>query len=120
MILPDKLEAEAKYFIDSIVKKLETDGVITEIDNLSIYMMATALNDLIISRRKLEEEGAVTLNQKDREVISPWKVIYDRSFANLSSMMKQYGLTTMSRGKIKYVDNANTTDALSAFLNDEE
>lgn len=116
--LPDSMSDVTTYFIKQIINQLKDDNKISNDDQLSIYMLAEAMEEYIQAKEDVDTHGAVQSGDSGRRYVNPSCNLAHIAWGNVMAILKQYGLTTMSKGKIKYINNPNTqTDPLVEVLN---
>lgn len=116
--LPDNMSPTTEYFIKNIISQLKADNKIDDNDELSFYMLAEAMDDYVKAKADIAENGSIQKGDSGRRYVNPSCNLAHLAWSNIMSILKQYGLTKMSKGKIKYINNPNSqTDPLSEILN---
>lgn len=118
--LPENMNAEAQYFIKATISKLKEDNKIDESDQLSIFMLADALEEYFNAKSDIATNGATQKGDSGRIYINPNVNIAHTAWTNITNILRQFGGTPLSRGKIKYVQTAQGSDPLVDLLNSDD
>ena len=101
--IPKDIEADAKVYIENVLSKLESSGMLENVDNAALTMLARNYSMFIKASKQLEKDGLTVVS--DRGNIAPHPAIKIAKDAQNSAMkvMMEFGLTAKSRSKLKGV-----------------
>lgn len=101
--IPKDIEADAKVYIENVLSKLESSGMLENVDNAALTMLARNYSMFIKASKQLEKDGLTVVS--DRGNIAPHPAIKIAKDAQNSAMkvMIEFGLTAKSRSKLKGV-----------------
>lgn len=101
--IPKDIESDAKVYIENVLSKLESSGMLENVDNAALTMLARNYSMFIKASKQLEKDGLTVVS--DRGNIAPHPAIKIAKDAQNSAMkvMMEFGLTAKSRSKLKGV-----------------
>lgn len=99
--IPKDIESDAKVYIENVLSKLESTGMLENVDNAALTMLARNYSMFIKASKQLEKDGLTVVS--DRGNIAPHPAIKIAKDAQNSAMkvMIEFGLTAKSRSKLK-------------------
>ena len=104
---------EAKKLICNLVRDMNEKGELTPFDTALHHRMATAYEMYLTCVDVITENGMVMENLKGEKVKRPEVNIMKENWSQFLELAKEFGLTTMSRGKIKALRRAKDDEAVS-------
>lgn len=104
---------EAKKLICNLVRDMNEKGELTPFDTALLHRMATAYEMYLTCVDVITESGLVMMNLKGEMVKRPEVNIMKENWSQFLELAKEFGLTTMSRGKIKALRRAKDDEAVS-------
>ncbi len=104
---------EAKKLICNLVRDMNEKGELTPFDTALLHRMATAYEMYLKCVDVITENGMVMKNLKGEMVKRPEVNIMKENWSQFLELAKEFGLTTMSRGKIKALRRAKDDEAVS-------
>lgn len=116
-IIPVDIEDEAKTYIQDVLKMLEENGVMEDVDTAALTMLARNYSMFIKASKQLEKDGLTVVS--DRGNLSPHPAIKIAKDAQTQAMkvMTEFGLTAKARTKLPKLDaNTGTESPLEAFI----
>ena len=116
-IIPVDIEDEAKTYIQDVLKMLEDNGVMEDVDTAALTMLARNYSMFIKASKQLEKDGLTVVS--DRGNLSPHPAIKIAKDAQTQAMkvMVEFGLTAKARTKLPKLDaNTGTESPLEAFI----
>lgn len=116
-IIPVDIEDEAKTYIQDVLKMLEENGVMEDVDTAALTMLARNYSMFIKASKQLEKDGLTVVS--DRGNLSPHPAIKIAKDAQTQAMkvMAEFGLTAKARTKLPKLDaNTCTESPLEAFI----
>lgn len=119
--IPKDIEKEAKEYMTNVIKMLEDNGVMKDVDTAALTMLARNYSMFIKASKQLELEGLTV--QSDRGNIAPHPAIKIAKDAQTQAMrvMEKFGLTAKDRTKIaKLSDNSKELSPLEQFVKDSK
>ena len=119
--IPTDIEKEAKNYINNVVNMLEDNGLMEDVDNAALTMLARNYSMFIKASKQLEKDGLTVVS--DRGNIAPHPAIKIAKDAQTQAMkvMEKFGLTAKDRTKIaKLSDNRKELSPLEQFVKDSK
>lgn len=116
-IIPSDIEEEAKEYITDVVKMLEDNGVMEDVDTAALTMLSRNYSMFIKANKQLEKDGLTVVS--DRGNIAPHPAIKIAKDAQVQAMkvMAEFGLTAKARTKLPKLEaNSGTDSPLEAFV----
>lgn len=117
--IPSDIEKEAKNYMVNVIKMLEENGVMKDVDTAALTMLARNYSMFIKASKQLELEGLTVTS--DRGNIAPHPAIKIAKDAQTQAMrvMEKFGLTAKDRTKIaKLSENNKELSPLEKFVKD--
>ena len=114
IILQD-MEDETRDYIDKVLDYLIKTGKLNVIDNGALYMLADTYNTYIKASKLLKEEGLISISDRGNKNIHPAYNIMKSSIAQAVVILRDFGLSLYSRGKLKVIDEGEKSP-LEDFL----
>lgn len=119
--IPKDIEKEAKEYMTNVIKMLEENGVMKDVDTAALTMLARNYSMFIKASKQLELEGLTV--ESDRGNIAPHPAIKIAKDAQTQAMrvMEKFGLTAKDRTKIaKLSDSSKELSPLEQFVQDSK
>ena len=119
--IPKDIEKEAKEYMTNVIKMLEENGVMKDVDTAALTMLARNYSMFIKASKQLEIEGLTITS--DRGNIAPHPAIKIAKDAQTQAMrvMEKFGLTAKDRTKIaKLSDSSKELSPLEQFVQDSK
>lgn len=119
--IPSDIEKEAKNYMVNVIKMLEENGVMKDVDTAALTMLARNYSMFIKASKQLELEGLTVTS--DRGNIAPHPAIKIAKDAQTQAMrvMEKFGLTAKDRTKIaKLSDSSKELSPLEQFVKDSK
>ena len=105
--IPTDIEKEAKEYMKNVVQMLDESGVMQDVDNAALTMLARNYSMFIKASKQLEKDGLTVVS--DRGNIAPHPAIKIAKDAQIQAMkvMEKFGLTAKDRTKIAKLNSGN-------------
>lgn len=117
IILPGNLEDEAKQMVAGILKRLEKDGRLNQLDEVTLYMLACSIKQFVECYKTTEREGLITYSDRNNQTPNPYFTMQTKLTSSLTALLKEMGLTLASRVKLNKGSEAEEDDSpLKEFL----
>ena len=119
--IPTDIEKEAKEYMKNVIQMLDESGVMQDVDNAALTMLARNYSMFIKASKQLEKDGLTVVS--DRGNIAPHPAIKIAKDAQIQAMkvMEKFGLTAKDRTKIaKLSDNSKELSPLEQFIKDSK
>ena len=119
--IPTDIEKEAKEHMKNVIQMLDESGVMQDVDNAALTMLARNYSMFIKASKQLEKDGLTVVS--DRGNIAPHPAIKIAKDAQIQAMkvMEKFGLTAKDRTKIaKLSDNSKELSPLEQFVKDSK
>lgn len=118
---PKNSSQETKKFMESVLEMLNTSNTFENCDLGALRMLALSYEMYKKASDELMIEGPIILDKQKRPVEHPANKITKNYYAQLISIMKEFGLTMKSRERIKSLTPAIDEDnPLLNFLRNEK
>lgn len=115
---PEWLETEAKEYIAEVLKALNKDKNLKNIDLAAINMLAISYSTYIQASRQIAEEGITIVNFKHEPVKHPAVNIAKDALTQTMRIVTEYGLTLKSREAIGVIKSTDEKPSpIDKFLN---
>ena len=119
--IPTDIEKEAKEYMKNVIQMLDESGVMQDVDNAALTMLARNYSMFIKASKQLEKDGLTVVS--DRGNIAPHPAIKIAKDAQTQAMkvMEKFGLTAKDRTKVaKLSDNSKELSPLEQFVKDSK
>lgn len=118
--IPSDIEKEAKNYMVNVIKMLEENGVMKDVDTAALTMLARNYSMFIKASKQLELEGLTVTS--DRGNIAPHPAIKIAKDAQTQAMrvMEKFGLTAKDRTKIAKLSENKELSPLEKFVKDSK
>ena len=105
--IPTDIEKEAKNYMTNVVNMLEDNGLMQDVDNAALTMLARNYSMFIKASKQLEKDGLTVVS--DRGNIAPHPAIKIAKDAQIQAMkvMEKFGLTAKDRTKIAKLNSGD-------------
>lgn len=105
--IPTDIEKEAKNYMTNVVNMLEDNGLMKDVDNAALTMLARNYSMFIKASKQLEKDGLTVVS--DRGNIAPHPAIKIAKDAQTQAMkvMEKFGLTAKDRTKIAKLNSGD-------------
>ena len=109
--IPKGIEKEAAEYIQGVLAELENRGVLENIDNAALDMLARNYSTFIKAAKQLEIDGLTVTS--DRGNIAPHPLVKVAKDAQTQAMkvMLEFGLTAKARTKLPKMDKTDDEES---------
>lgn len=117
IVLSEKLEPEALEYVQEVLQMLEEKGIIEDVDDAAIKMLAYNYSTFIKANKIIEDEGLTVTS--DRGNVSEHPAVKIARDAQTSAMkvMAEFGLTAKARCKLPKLNSKEDDDSpLETFI----
>lgn len=115
--IPENLEPEAREYMQNVLQMLEDNGVIEDVDNAALQMLAYNYSTFIKASKIVEQEGLTITSDRGNIAEHPAVKIGRDAQASALKVMTEFGLTAKSRSKMPRFDDNNGEDSpLETFI----
>ncbi len=115
--IPSDIEKEAKAYIEDVLDMLESNGVIENVDNAALTMLARNYSMFIKANKQLEKEGLTVTSDRGNIAAHPAIKIAKDAQTQAMKVMAEFGLTAKARTKLPKLDaNTGNDTPLEAFI----
>lgn len=115
--IPTDIEDEAKDYIKDVLEMLESNGVIENVDNAALTMLARNYSMFIKANKQLEKEGLTVTSDRGNIAAHPAIKIAKDAQTQAMKVMLEFGLTAKARTKLPKLEANTTNDTpLEAFI----
>lgn len=103
--LPDNLKDETIGFMKNIIDIFEEQNRLNQLDVLSLYILAGNVDMFLICEEHIKSEGMTVTSDRGNSSLSPYVILQKQVQNSILSLLKETGLTTYSRSKLKMIDS---------------
>lgn len=118
VLLPKGIKQKTLNFITGIIESFDQEGKLNSLDHLSIYLLASNLDQYFICEDKLKKEGLVCYSDRGNCNPNPHTQIQKTLMKDILSLLKELGCTLSSRSKLKLIEGGDEDSPLLKFLKD--
>lgn len=115
-VIPDDIQEEAKLYMEDVCGTLESRGVMEDVDNAALTMLARNYSMFILASKQIEKEGLTVTSDRGNIVAHPAIKIAKDAQTSAMKVMTEFGLTAKSRTKISKMATAEEDSPLEAFV----
>lgn len=118
--IPEKIEPEAKAYIKDVLAMLQANGIIEDVDDAAIKMLAYNYSTFIKASKIVEEEGLTITSDRGNIAEHPAvKIVRDAQTSALK-VMAEFGLTAKARTRLPSIKVDDETSPLEKFIKQEK
>ena len=119
--IPKDIEKEAKEYMTNVIKMLEENGVMKDVDTAALTMLARNYSMFIKASKQLELEGLTVTSDRGNIASHPAIKIAKDAQTQAMRVMEKFGLTAKDRTKIaKLSDSSKELSPLEQFVKDSK
>lgn len=112
---------EARKHISNLVRHLNDEGMLTEMDIPQLHRMATAYDAYLTCVDVLSEEGMTDVNTKGETVKRPEANLIRENWNQYLEIAREYGLTAKSKKQLSGASSGKSGDTpADDFFKDKE
>lgn len=104
--ITNNIEPEAKKYIQEVISMLNSNGLIDNVDEAAIKMLAYNYSTFIKASKIIEEDGLTVVSDRGNIAEHPAVKIAKDAQTQALKVMAEFGLTAKSRSKM----NVNKAD----------
>ena len=117
IMIPNNLAEEAKAYIEDVLLMLEHSGIMEDVDEAAIQMLAHNYSTFIKANKIIDEQGLTVISDRGNIAEHPAVKIARDAQTSALKVMAEFGLTAKSRSKLPKLSNLDTEDSpLEAFI----
>ena len=115
--LSEKLEPEALEYIQEVLQMLEEKGIIEDVDDAAIKMLAYNYSTFIKANKIIEDEGLTVTSDRGNVSEHPAVKIARDAQTQALKVMAEFGLTAKARCKLPKLNASEADDSpLETFI----
>ena len=115
--LSEKLEPEALEYIQEVLQMLEEKGIIEDVDDAAIKMLAYNYSTFIKANKIIEDEGLTVTSDRGNVSEHPAVKIARDAQTQAMKVMAEFGLTAKARCKLPKLNSKEDEDSpLETFI----
>ena len=115
--IPENLEPEAREYMQNVLQMLEDNGIIEDVDDAALQMLAYNYSTFIKASKIVEQEGLTITSDRGNIAEHPAVKIGRDAQASALKVMTEFGLTAKSRSKLpRFDDNDGEDSPLETFI----
>lgn len=103
--LPDGLRPLAQYFMKGVIERLDKEGRLDRLDELSLFLLAGNIDKYLMCDEfvalSASETAATKESARGNQTIHPLLTYQKQIQGNIAVLLKEMGLTLGSRSKLK-------------------
>ena len=117
IVLSEKLEPEALEYIQEVLQMLEEKGIIEDVDDAAIKMLAYNYSTFIKANKIIEDEGLTVTSDRGNVSEHPAVKIARDAQTQAMKVMAEFGLTAKARCKLPKLNSKEDDDSpLETFI----
>ena len=115
--LSKKIEPEALEYINEVLQMLEEKGIIEDVDDAAIKMLAYNYSTFIKANKIIEDEGLTVTSDRGNVSEHPAVKIARDAQTQAMKVMAEFGLTAKARCKLPKLNSKEDDDSpLETFI----
>lgn len=115
--IPTDIEDEAKEYMKDVLNMLDSNGVMEDVDNAALTMLARNYSMFIKANKQLEKEGLTVTSDRGNIAAHPAIKIAKDAQTQAMKVMAEFGLTAKARTKLPKLEaNTGTDSPFEAFM----
>ena len=118
--IPDNIEPEAKAYIKDVLAMLQANGIIEDVDDAAIKMLAYNYSTFIKASKIVEEEGLTITSDRGNIAEHPAVKIGRDAQTSALKVMAVFGLTAQARTRLPSIKVDEDTSPLEEFIKQEK
>ena len=115
IIIPNNLAEEAKAYIEDVLLMLEQSGIMEDVDEAAIQMLAHNYSTFIKANKIIDEYGLTVISDRGNIAEHPAVKIARDAQTSALKVMAEFGLTAKSRSKLPKLSTTEESP-LEAFI----
>ena len=115
IIIPNNLAEEAKAYIEDVLLMLEQSGIMEDVDEAAIQMLAHNYSTFIKANKIIDEQGLTVISDRGNIAEHPAVKIARDAQTSALKVMAEFGLTAKSRSKLPKLSTTEESP-LEAFI----
>ena len=115
IMIPNNLAEEAKAYIEDVLLMLEQSGIMEDVDEAAIQMLAYNYSTFIKASKIIEEQGLTVTSDRGNIAEHPAVKIARDAQTSALKVMAEFGLTAKSRSKLPKLTSTEETP-LETFI----
>ena len=117
IVLSEKLEPEALEYVQEVLQMLEEKGIIEDVDDAAIKMLAYNYSTFIKANKIIEDEGLTVTSDRGNVSEHPAVKIARDAQTQAMKVMAEFGLTAKARCKLPKLNSKEDDDSpLETFI----
>ena len=114
--IPSDVCKEAKAYMQTVIGKLEENGVLEDVDTAALDMLARNYSMFINASKQIEREGTTFINTQGNVTKHPAVTIAKEAQVQAVKIMQEFGLTAKSRSKLPKLEKKEEDSPLESFV----
>lgn len=119
-VMPKDIESEAKQYMESVLQKLEGDGLLESVDTAALQMLARNYSTFIKASKTLKKDGLTITSDRGNISEHPCVKIAKDAQTLALKIMTEFGLTAKSRVKLVEKSEEPEDSPLAAFIKSDK
>ena len=115
IMIPNNLAEEAKAYIEDVLLMLEQSGIMEDVDEAAIQMLAHNYSTFIKANKIIDEQGLTVISDRGNIAEHPAVKIARDAQTSALKVMAEFGLTAKSRSKLPKLSTTEDSP-LEAFI----
>lgn len=113
--IPKDIEKEASEYMKDVLQQLEERGVMENVDNAALTMLARNYSTFIRASKQVEKDGMMITNNKGNLEAHPMIKVAKDAQTQAMKVMVEFGLTAKSRKKLPSMEKKDEDSPLEQF-----
>ena len=115
IMIPNNLAEEAKAYIEDVLLMLDQSGIMEDVDEAAIQMLAHNYSTFIKANKIIDEQGLTVISDRGNIAEHPAVKIARDAQTSALKVMAEFGLTAKSRSKLPKLSTTEESP-LEAFI----
>lgn len=116
-VIPKNLEPEAIAYMENVLQMLKENGIIKDVDDAALQMLAYNYSTFVKASKIVEKEGLTVTSDRGNIAEHPAVKIGRDAQSQALKVMIEFGLTAKSRSKLQKLDNKESEESpLESFI----
>lgn len=119
-VIPPFVCKEARSYVQDVIKSLEENNLLEEVDSTSLKMLAINYDQFLRATKQINKDGLTLISDRGNVVAHPLIKVAKDAQTMAMKIMQEFGLMLKSRTKISAIQTMSEESPLDAFFKGDE
>lgn len=119
-VIPPFVCKEARSYVQDVIKSLEDNNLLEEVDSTSLKMLAINYDQFLRATKQINKDGLTLTSDRGNVVAHPLIKVAKDAQTMAMKIMQEFGLMLKSRTKISAIQTMSEESPLDAFFKGDE